>query len=115
MSPMNTSATDPRRRVPRTDAVLAEPALAPAIAALGRARVKDVVTAAQQRARAGEIDPDDVTTTVLADLPPTAASSRPVLNATGVLLHTNLGRAPLSEAARAAVAGAEGTTDVERD
>lgn len=114
MATMSTP-TDPRRRVPRTDAVLDDPALAPAVVALGRARVKDVVVAAQQRARAGEIDPDDVTTAVLADLPPTAASSRPVLNATGVLLHTNLGRAPLSAAARAAVDAAAGTTDVELD
>jgi len=30
-------------------------------------------------------------------------SLRPVINATGVLLHTNLGRAPLSQAALAAV------------
>ncbi|HEV3471047.1 MAG TPA: L-seryl-tRNA(Sec) selenium transferase, partial [Pyrinomonadaceae bacterium] len=32
------------------------------------------------------------------------ATLRPVINATGVIIHTNLGRAPLSEAAREAVA-----------
>ncbi|MYR57016.1 L-seryl-tRNA(Sec) selenium transferase, partial [Streptomyces sp. SID625] len=48
-------------------------------------------------------------------LPPTAGGLRPVINATGVLLHTNLGRAPLSEAARRAVRDAAGATDVELD
>jgi L-seryl-tRNA(Ser) seleniumtransferase len=38
-----------------------------------------------------------------------------VINATGVLLHTNLGRAPLSAAARDAVLDAAGCTDVEFD
>jgi L-seryl-tRNA(Ser) seleniumtransferase len=38
-----------------------------------------------------------------------------VLNATGVLVHTNLGRAPLSAAAVQAVVAASGTTDVELD
>jgi len=38
-----------------------------------------------------------------------------VVNATGVVLHTNLGRAPLSEAARAAVAEAAGYATVEYD
>ena len=38
-----------------------------------------------------------------------------VINATGVLLHTNLGRAPLSEAARAAVDGAARYCSVEYD
>jgi L-seryl-tRNA(Ser) seleniumtransferase len=38
---------------------------------------------------------------------------RLVLNGTGVLLHTNVGRAPLSEAARAAVVDAAGTCDLE--
>ena len=38
---------------------------------------------------------------------------RGVINATGVLLHTNLGRAPLSEAARAAIAQAAGYCTVE--
>ena len=45
----------------------------------------------------------------------TASSLRPVLNATGVLVHTNLGRAPLSPAAVEAVVAASGTTDVELD
>jgi L-seryl-tRNA(Ser) seleniumtransferase len=38
-----------------------------------------------------------------------------VLNATGVLVHTNLGRSPLSGAAVEAVVAASGTTDVELD
>ena len=40
---------------------------------------------------------------------------RPVINATGVLLHTNLGRAPLSEAARAAIDEAARYCSVEYD
>src|SRR4029077_11629659 len=39
----------------------------------------------------------------------------PVINATGVVVHTNLGRAPLSAAAQAAVQAAAGYTDVEFD
>ncbi|PVZ08289.1 L-seryl-tRNA(Sec) selenium transferase [Actinomycetospora cinnamomea] len=106
---------DPRRRVPRTDAVLADARLGQALATLGRARVKEVVVAAQGRARAGEIAPEAVADEVVATLPRTAASMRPVINATGVLLHTNLGRAPLSGAARDALDAAAGTTDVELD
>jgi seryl-tRNA(Sec) selenium transferase len=45
----------------------------------------------------------------------TAASLTPVINATGVLVHTNLGRAPLSAAAGHAVQAAAGCTDVEFD
>jgi L-seryl-tRNA(Ser) seleniumtransferase len=106
---------DPRRRVPRTDSVLADARLEPALATLGRARVKEVVLAAQGRARAGEIAPEAVADEVVATLPANATSLRPVLNATGVLLHTNLGRAPLSSAARDALDAAAGTTDVELD
>jgi len=43
------------------------------------------------------------------------AGMKPVINATGVLLHTNLGRAPLSEAARAAMNDAARYCSVEYD
>jgi L-seryl-tRNA(Ser) seleniumtransferase len=42
-------------------------------------------------------------------------SLRRVINATGVIIHTNLGRAPLAAAARAAVAAAGGYTNLELD
>jgi L-seryl-tRNA(Ser) seleniumtransferase len=95
--------------------VLAEPRIAKAAENLGRPLVKAAVTAAQERVRAGELAPQAVVDAVLDALPPTATALRPVLNATGVLLHTNLGRAPLSAAARAALDLAAGTCDVELD
>ena len=106
---------DPRRRVPRTDVILADPRLLAAADRLGRTPVKAAVTDAQARARAGEIDPGRVADAAVAALPDTAGGLRPVLNATGVVLHTNLGRAALSPAARAAVVAASGHTDVELD
>ncbi|MEU6643062.1 L-seryl-tRNA(Sec) selenium transferase [Saccharomonospora sp. NPDC046836] len=107
--------TDSRRRIPRTDALLAEPRLAKAVQELGSSLVKAAIVAAQERARAGQIDPEEVADAALATLPATASTLRPVLNATGVLVHTNLGRAPLSAAALAALRAAGGTTDVEFD
>ncbi|MCO5997171.1 L-seryl-tRNA(Sec) selenium transferase [Actinoallomurus rhizosphaericola] len=106
---------DSRRRVPRTDAVLADPRLAEATLRLGRGIVKSAVVAAQERARRGEIAAESVADAAVASLPSHAATLRPVINATGVLLHTNLGRAPLSAAAREAVLAAAGCTDVEYD
>lgn len=106
---------DPRRLIPRTDAVLADPRLVEAESRLGRTTVRAAVTEAQERARRGEIAPDDVTGEALRALPTHATSLRPVVNATGVLLHTNLGRAPLSAAAAAALVAAAGPTDVELD
>ncbi len=112
---MGQAPVDPRRRVPRTDAVLSDPRLAAATARLGRVTVKAAVVAAQQRARTGELEPDAVADAAVAALPDTAGGLRPVLNATGVVLHTNLGRAALSDAARHAIAAASGHTDVELD
>jgi L-seryl-tRNA(Ser) seleniumtransferase len=107
--------SDPRRRVPRTDVLLADPRLAEAERVLGRSLVKSAVAQAQRRARAGEIEPEQVAEHAVAALPVSAASLRPVINATGVVVHTNLGRAPLSQAALDAVLTAGGATDVEFD
>lgn len=107
--------TDARRLVPRTDAVLAKPAVAQAISRLGRDVVRSAVQLAQEQVRAGVIDPDDVVDATLAALPQRSTTLQPVLNATGVVIHTNLGRAPLSAAAVEAMAAAAGTVDVELD
>ncbi|MEU4217479.1 L-seryl-tRNA(Sec) selenium transferase [Actinoplanes sp. NPDC026623] len=112
---MGHATADPRRLVPRTDAVLADARLRAAADRLGPGTVKAAVVAAQQRVRAGELDPGQVVAAALAALPATAGGLRPVLNATGVVLHTNLGRAALSPAALAAVAAAGGPCDIELD
>lgn len=106
---------DQRRHVPRTDLLLADPRLAAAGKVLGRTLVKSVIADAQQRVRAGEIQPEQAVEHAVAALPATAASLRPVVNATGVVVHTNLGRAPLSQAAIDAVVTAGRATDVEFD
>src|SRR3954447_12000468 len=109
-------SVDPRRNVPRTDTLLADPQVAAAGERLGRGLVKGAVQPVPQRIPAGGGAPaGGAVPAVLAALPPTASSLRPVLNATGVLVHTNLGRSPLSAAAVAALAAAGGTPDVELD
>ena len=95
--------------------MLADPRLVAARERLGGAAVKAAVARAQELARAGAISPASVADTAAASLPPIAASVTPVINATGVVVHTNLGRAPLSAAARDAVLAAAGYTDVEFD
>ncbi|WP_374614270.1 L-seryl-tRNA(Sec) selenium transferase [Gordonia sp. (in: high G+C Gram-positive bacteria)] len=108
--------TDPRRRIPRTDALLALPAVSAARARLGDNAIRDIIRQAQDSARRGETPPDDVERIVVESVSASyASSSRPVLNATGVVVHTNLGRAPLSPAALDAVGAASGYVDVELD
>jgi L-seryl-tRNA(Ser) seleniumtransferase len=106
---------DPRRRVPRTDAVLADPRLQEAVARVGRGLVLESVRRAQERVRTLDLEPVSVADEAVAQLPATATTLRPVVNATGVVVHTNLGRAPLSDAAVAAIGAAAGYVDIELD
>ncbi|WP_229123379.1 L-seryl-tRNA(Sec) selenium transferase [Enemella evansiae] len=106
--------SDPRRRIPRTDDLLARPVIRQAAERLGVVTARDAVRRAQAEAREGRIAPEQVAEhaeRALADPP----RSRPVLNATGIVVHTNLGRAPLSPAAVEALIAASGYTDVELD
>ena len=108
--------TDPRRFIPRVDEILASQAVKNARAHLAehviRARINQVLAAA----RAGEIAPQAVKDEVEASLiDATPYSLHPVLNATGVIIHTNIGRAPLPPEAVDALVAAAGYTDVELD
>ncbi len=107
--------TDPRRHVPRTDSLLADPRIAAAVDRLGKAPVRAVVLAVQNQVRRGQLPPEQAAGAVLTALPEQTASLRHVLNATGVILHTNLGRAPLSPAAVHALRAAAGYVDLEFD
>jgi L-seryl-tRNA(Ser) seleniumtransferase len=104
---------DPRRRVPRMDAVLADQRVEAAIERLGRPTVRALAEQLLEQVRTGSLLPEQVTDELVARLPQHATSLRAVLNATGVVLHTNLGRAALSDAAVAAVGAAGGYVDVE--
>ena len=94
--------TDPRRHLPAVDALLAEPAVAALIGRHPRPlvvrAVREVLDAA--RARGGTPPTKDWAALVRTRAESLAESSLlPVINATGVVLHTNLGRAPLAPAA----------------
>ena len=106
---------DPRRAVPQTDSLLADSRLIEPQRRLGRPRVRDAVHSSQQRVRDGSLPVDQLIDDVLSGLPARATSFTPVINATGIVLHTNLGRAPLSDAARVALIAAAGYVDVEYD
>ncbi len=107
---------DPRRRIPRTDQLLALPEVGDARNRLGENVIRRVVLDLQDKARRGELAPEEVEPAVVAAVAQCRVTSlRPVLNATGVVVHTNLGRAPLSAAALEALITASGYVDVELD
>jgi L-seryl-tRNA(Ser) seleniumtransferase len=113
---------DPRRRLPRMDALLEHPELVARAATLGRPTVlgaaREALEAGRRAVAGGGSVPgvEELAARVAGELDGRGARrTRGVVNATGVVLHTNLGRAPLSAAAREAVAEAAGYASVEYD
>ncbi len=98
--------TDPRRQLPSIDALLAGPGVARLLAEHPRGLVvkaaRETVDAA--RVNGGATPAEGWDAAVEAAVARLAVPSlAPVINATGVVLHTNLGRAPLAGAAIAAL------------
>ena len=116
------------RRLPSVDDVLKTKAAAEAVDRFGRPPVVNAVRAALDAVRSAvrangasgpavRVDADDVAASALAHLNENAKPSvRPVFNLTGTVLHTNLGRALLAEAAiEAAVTAMRQTIALEFD
>ncbi len=110
--------SDARRALPQLDRLLADPAVGALVALYGRDQVKvqarRVLAALRQRLAEAppEMSPGAALAEELARLPQRLAAAlnaslggelRRVLNATGIFVHTNLGRAPLPHAVAASL------------
>jgi L-seryl-tRNA(Ser) seleniumtransferase len=106
--PTRDTRTELLRKIPSVDELLALPALAELATRVSRNLVADATRAVVQRIR------DDISRNLASAMPEMRAigvqvadevahlltpSLRPVINATGVILHTNLGRAPVAQGA----------------
>ena len=113
--------SDARRAIPSIDRLLTTQPISALMDSVARGRVVDLLRQIQSEQRAGiapgEYDPEWYASAVQERLERLdMASLRRVINATGVVLHTNLGRAPLAEEAIAAmVRVAAGYSNLEYD
>jgi L-seryl-tRNA(Ser) seleniumtransferase len=105
------AAANPLRQLPSVDALLQHPGAIALSERYGRAALtaalRETLSALRARLQATQDTPHDapaVLDAAAARLRAAFAPTlRPVINATGIILHTNLGRAPLSDAAIAAL------------
>lgn len=108
------------RRIPSVDKVLGQPALDPVRIALPRDLIteavrdelNDVRARLQNGGEASNVE-EIARRAVTRSLAMVSTSLHPVINATGVVLHTNLGRAPLSRSASAAIEEASAYNNLE--
>jgi L-seryl-tRNA(Ser) seleniumtransferase len=118
---MTGSSEDKRRALPSVGALLQTPGVAALLEQAPRGlvvgAVRDAIDIARRDPRLAPANDGAWVAAISKSLGETQRSSlRPVLNATGVVLHTNLGRAPLADAALAAIARvASGYTNLEYD
>src|SRR4051812_48373852 len=97
--------SEPRASLPAIGRMLARADVRGLVAASGKGAVTDALRAAVAEAREAGIAADEgavVAAAALALAHATRGTLVPVINATGVVLHTNLGRAPLCHEARTA-------------
>ena len=88
----------PLRSIPSVERILSADAFAPLVDAFGRTRVKDAVVEhlSLLRANRGTWREDEALIAIRGSLElATGSSLRRVINATGVIIHTNLGRSPI--------------------
>ena len=111
--------TDLRRSLPAVHVVLERPRIRELLDETPRSVVLDAIRAVLHESRSAATPPNEdamdsaIATEVARRTQP---SLRPVFNATGVVLHTNLGRAPLARAAIEAIARtAGGSSNLEYD
>jgi L-seryl-tRNA(Ser) seleniumtransferase len=117
-----TGSADVRRKVPSVDSLLRTEPGKKAAAVLGRPLLKHTLSATLEevrRAAARGTEPppgDEILAVAAARASAVAGGLTPIINATGVVLHTNLGRAPLANTAVQAVSRAARTyADLEID
>ncbi len=108
------------RDLPSVDALVGSDELRELVEAHGRTGVVEATRSVLARAReeiAAGFEPDDLPAAIARDLAQRSQPRlRPVLNATGVIVHTNLGRAPLAEEAlRRVEAVGRGYSNLEYD
>ncbi|GAB4146742.1 MAG: L-seryl-tRNA(Sec) selenium transferase [Planctomycetaceae bacterium] len=123
---LDKSSSHSLRHLPAVDAVLRHPGVRTLIDERGRETIagwiRDAITKLREDIRAGEVTGDRET--LLDEVADRLAKQArqmdrtqlgPVINATGVILHTGLGRAPISHSARHAITETAGASNVEID
>ncbi|HLJ28813.1 MAG TPA: L-seryl-tRNA(Sec) selenium transferase [Candidatus Angelobacter sp.] len=115
------SKSDLYRLLPSVDELLRQPEVASLVEGEGQPAVVEAIRVVMAKVReeiaSGHLEGEEAVQLVIAGLPDGMArqlhsalefSLRPVINATGVILHTNLGRAPLAQSALKRIAEVAG-------